>query len=216
MSAARPVGTGAEGGAGGRCHWARAHSGCWRQGCPMRTQPTCPLSGCLSCSGNARPSDSTRHGPANPLPTSVVPQDLAMYINAPPRLPIGLRGAAGSVARLADLAMAEPRMLAGRREQAASWARGHARPPMAGPGVAFAGTGARRRGDTKHSAETAQLPAPGGRRALAASLLFHPLLPARGPQRPRARHPLAPTFSEDQAGNSHLSKSGKKVYGGSS
>ena len=33
------------------------------------------------CSGNVRPSDSTRHGPANPLPTSVVPQDLAMYIN---------------------------------------------------------------------------------------------------------------------------------------
>ena len=27
---------------------------------------------------------------------------------------------------------------------------------------------------------------------------------------------LPSTFSEDQAGNSHLSKSGKKVYGGSS
>eukprot|EP00069_Balaena_mysticetus_P010497 bmy_06636T0 len=64
--------------------------------------------------------------------------------------------------------MAEPRTRAGRQEQAAaSGAWGHTRPPVARPGVATAGTGARRRGDPEQSAETAQLHASGGRRALA-------------------------------------------------
>lgn len=109
----------------------------------------------------------------------------------PTRLPIGPRGGLGRAPR-PPAARWQSRGRAGRQERAASGARGHARPPVAGPGVAAAGAGARRRGDPRRSAESAQLPAPGGRRALAAPLLLHPLLPGCGPQRPRAGHPLAP------------------------
>lgn len=115
-----------------------------------------------------------------------------------PRLPRAPRGVSTRALR-PHAAMEEPRTARGgegrrreSREPAAGGRRGHVRPPVAGPGVAAAGTGARRRGVPKQPPETAQLPTPGGRCALATPLLLHPLLSARGPQRPRAGHPLAP------------------------
>ncbi|XP_057565949.1 fibroblast growth factor 22 [Hippopotamus amphibius kiboko] len=114
-----------------------------------------PRPGPGSARVGSRPRPAAGPAHSGPAPPTAAPAP-------PPRRPIGPRGEAA----------------AGRR------ARGRARPAVAGPGVAPAGARARRRGHPRQSAEAARLPAPGGRRALAAPLLLHPLLPARGPRRP--------------------------------
>lgn len=139
-----------------------------------------------------RPQQFFLNGPPPPLAHCVLaPLQLPRLVPSPQAPHWPKRG--GPLGLSApDSAMAEPRTCSGRQKPAESGRRGHALPPVAGPGMAAAGTGSRRCEDLKRSPETTQLPTPRGRRALATPFLLHPFLSARRPQRPRARHPLVP------------------------